>query len=274
MKLKNIDFSKYDRIFTFGCSFTSWQWPTWADILIYEFKLQNKIGENWGCAGSGNHFIFNSVIECDIKYRFNNKDLVVVQWSDITREDRYSLDKWISTHNEERKREVYGDDWVRTFHGDRRGVMIRDYAFIHAIQQLLEHKNCGWNNLSMSSITRIDPDKVPFYVLSKTVDKKFTELHTMAINGLDLSNEWVHSPDIVELYKPVLMNIEESFLNVVYNGTWNSSHPTPKQHLIFLEYVYKDLLLSKETYQFIYEWEKKSSEMETTNYFPNTIKRL
>ena len=36
------------RIFTFGCSFTQYHWPTWADILINENICNGGIGENWG----------------------------------------------------------------------------------------------------------------------------------------------------------------------------------------------------------------------------------
>lgn len=32
------------RLFTFGCSFTKFFWPTWADILGQEFDYY----ENWG----------------------------------------------------------------------------------------------------------------------------------------------------------------------------------------------------------------------------------
>ena len=49
---------KFKRAFVFGCSFTQYYWPTWADILGREF---NKF-ENWGQCGGGNQFIFNSGI--------------------------------------------------------------------------------------------------------------------------------------------------------------------------------------------------------------------
>ena len=35
------DWTKYKRFFTFGCSFTCYMWPTWADIIskeMYEIK--------------------------------------------------------------------------------------------------------------------------------------------------------------------------------------------------------------------------------------------
>ena len=53
------------RLFTFGCSFTSYHWPTWADILGREYDYF----ENWGRSGGSNQFIFNSLIEAK---RLNN----------------------------------------------------------------------------------------------------------------------------------------------------------------------------------------------------------
>ena len=35
------------RLFTFGCSFTNYAWPTWADFLGLEFEHF----ENWGVSG-------------------------------------------------------------------------------------------------------------------------------------------------------------------------------------------------------------------------------
>lgn len=49
-----------NRLFTFGCSFTNYMWPTWADILAIEFDSYR----NWGRIGAGNHFIFYSLLEC------------------------------------------------------------------------------------------------------------------------------------------------------------------------------------------------------------------
>ena len=40
-------------LYTFGCSFTKYVWPTWADLLLSQVD-----GENWGMCGGGNKFIF------------------------------------------------------------------------------------------------------------------------------------------------------------------------------------------------------------------------
>lgn len=81
---------KYDRIFIFGCSWTNYKWPTWADIIRYSTDTPV---ENWGLEGIGNVAILHRMVECDLKNKFTDRDLILVQWSTWTREDRY-FDKW------------------------------------------------------------------------------------------------------------------------------------------------------------------------------------
>ena len=76
------------RLYTFGCSFTNYKWPTWADILSKEFEYF----ENWGRPGAGNSYITNAVVEASIKNKFTKDDTIMIMWSSMTREDRY-LDK-------------------------------------------------------------------------------------------------------------------------------------------------------------------------------------
>ena len=62
------------RLFTFGCSYTSWNWPTWADILALDYEHS----ENWGHAGLGNRAIAERVAECHLKNKFTKIDKVIV----------------------------------------------------------------------------------------------------------------------------------------------------------------------------------------------------
>jgi hypothetical protein len=82
------------RLFTFGCSFTSWPWPTWADIIAYDLAIPH---ENWGLAGLGNVGIHARLIECDMRNAFTQDDIILVVWSSWSREDRYNVTK--SRHN-------------------------------------------------------------------------------------------------------------------------------------------------------------------------------
>jgi hypothetical protein len=74
------------RLFTFGCSYTRWHWPTWADIIARDIGCHY---ENWAEPGLGNVGIQHKMLECDLKNKFTADDLVLVAWSGWTREDRY-----------------------------------------------------------------------------------------------------------------------------------------------------------------------------------------
>lgn len=81
---------KYDRVFCFGCSWTHYKWPTWADIARYSTDIPVY---NWGLRGIGNVGILHRMVEADLKHQFTDRDLILVQWTTWTREDRF-IKKW------------------------------------------------------------------------------------------------------------------------------------------------------------------------------------
>lgn len=82
--------SDVDRVFIFGCSFTAFRWPTWADICRYS---TDKPFYNYGQMGIGNVAIMHKMVEADIRHKFTERDMIIAQWSTWTREDRYT-DAW------------------------------------------------------------------------------------------------------------------------------------------------------------------------------------
>jgi hypothetical protein len=118
------------RLFAFGCSFTNYRWSTWADCLAPEFDSF----ENWGQSGAGNHYIFNSIMEADQRHNFSTGDTVVVCWTNVMREDRYT-DRWQTLGNVTTC-PIYNPDYVRDAVTER-GCLIRDLAMIKATQVLL-----------------------------------------------------------------------------------------------------------------------------------------
>lgn len=75
------------RFFAFGCSFTDWICPTWADMLADHLQLEYQ---NWGMAGMGNVAIMHQMVACDLKFKFTSDDIIIVGWSLWNREDRYN----------------------------------------------------------------------------------------------------------------------------------------------------------------------------------------
>jgi hypothetical protein len=83
--------TNYKRVFTFGCSFTEWFWPSWADIIATDLGIP---AQNWGMGGVGNVAIQHRIVECDLKNTFTEDDLILVLWSSWAREDRFCGTEW------------------------------------------------------------------------------------------------------------------------------------------------------------------------------------
>jgi len=73
------------RLFTFGCSFTYYAWPTWANIAAVD---KNCEFYNFGMAGIGNVGISQRILEADCKFNFTKDDKIMIMWTSWTREDK------------------------------------------------------------------------------------------------------------------------------------------------------------------------------------------
>lgn len=180
---------KNKRFFAFGCSFTKYEWPTWADIIARDYDHF----ENWGLPGCGNHFIFNSLMECIQRNAINKDDTVMLCWSSITREDRYIKDRWLQAGNIFTTIE-YPQSWVKQFITER-GCLIRDLALIKAAELVLKQLGCKYK---FFSIVPINYDMV---------DKSRTE-----------------HPDVIALYSDVLAQICPSYFEVIFDFEWTSRY--------------------------------------------------
>jgi len=207
------------RFFAFGCSFTNYRWPTWADILGQQYQHY----ENWGQAGAGNHYIFNAVMECDQRRRWQPNDVVVVCWTNVMREDRYHQDRgWITLGNI-----MTSPIFTREFITDsvsERGNTIRDLAYVKAVKNLLELRGVTWRFLSMCSFQQLEP------------------WDDRQVSGCQ---------DVFELYQDVLDCVSPSFVDVLGTGFWHHNtehrrrdpdgrvdyHPTPREHLQYVNTV-------------------------------------
>lgn len=207
------------RLFTFGCSFTNYKWRTWADILGGHYKHF----ENWGQSGAGNHYIFNAVMECDQRKKWQPNDTVVVCWTNVMREDRYFENRgWITLGNV-----MSSPIFTKEFLADsvsERGNIIRDLAYIKAVKSLLQMRGVTWKFLSMCPFRQPEPwdDKIAH-----------------------------HSDDAYALYQDVLDSILPSFTEVLGHNFWEHDqhlryhysgggvdyHPTPREHLFYLDTV-------------------------------------
>lgn len=212
------------RLFTFGCSFTRYCWPTWANILGEEFDSF----ENWGKAGAGNSFILYSLMECHQRNNLTTDDTVIVMWTSAGREDRWVNNAWIapgSIYNQD----TYDQNFVVKF-ADPTGYLIRDLAILTATRHVLDNIGCTYHFLQMAPWDLVDDSRHK----KETVDSR-----------------------LYKLYNKELERIKPSVYDTVFNGNWssrndlkplvNDDHPIPGEHLIYLEQVLPQYEISKST---------------------------
>lgn len=161
-----VDWKKYKRFFTFGCSYTQYMWPTWADVVSK--SMPDVEFYNFGKSGSGNPLISYRIAEANARYKFTDTDLVMVMFSSFTREDRWVNDKWEAVGNVYSHR-FYDDAWCRKY-ADERGYMIRDAAVIDIATRYVESLPCdSYCMLSVPFVSepeRINDGKAPEDIVS------------------------------------------------------------------------------------------------------------
>jgi hypothetical protein len=181
-----------NRLFTFGCSFTQYKWPTWADILGCEFDYY----ENWGKPGAGNQYIYQSLIECHLKNNITSDDTVIIMWTSIDRDDRYLQGKW-ETHGSifTINHPLYTENYSKKYY-DSRGYFLRDLGFISGAKLILDNLNINYEFLSMVPIE-----------CSDSID----------------SHSAKNDDDILECFNSVLYAIKPSVIETIYNFQWGSN---------------------------------------------------
>jgi hypothetical protein len=189
-----IEISKMNkRLFAFGCSFTRYRWPTWADIL----GLSYSQCQNWGAIGGGNHFIFCSLIEAIQREKINSNDTVAIMWTSVGREDRFINNEWQlygSIYNS-----PYPEEYIKNF-TDPTGFFLTSVTLIDAAKKILDSIGCEYHFFSMVPFEKVDDS---FLNLLFTL-KKDTET------------------EIKTLYKDTLACIKPSVFDLVFNGDWAS----------------------------------------------------
>lgn len=181
------------RLFSFGCSFTNYTWPTWADIAARNFDYF----ENWGQMGGGNSFIFYSLCEAIKRNSISKDDTVAVMWTSISREDRWIKSTGWLTVGSIYNQQVYDETFVKKY-ADPTGYLIRDLATISAARRVLDSIGCKWKFFSIVPLGYHDD------------------------SGDDSSCWFTLDQKVIELYKDDIGVIHPSVFEVVFNQNWYS----------------------------------------------------
>lgn len=242
----NINWSTYKRFFSFGCSFTSYIWPTWANVVSKEMPDAEFF--NLGNSGSGNLQISARIAEANNRFKFTDTDLVMVMFSTYCREDRWvdhgehPFIGWVSCGNIFNN-EIYSKDWVKKF-ADERGYLIRDAALIDMTTNYLETLPC--KSFAMLS--------VPFVMGSEECDTRS-----------------IIPKDITEIYANTLSKFKPSMYEIELKGwqtdySFSDGHPTTMKYYNYLEKL--GFNLSPNTKKYAEDATKIIKESKSRNILP------
>lgn len=226
------------RLFTFGCSFTGYKWPTWADILGENEKY--NVYQNWGQVGAGNKFILISLIECIQRNCICKDDTVAIMWSSAGREDRYIKGKWYtpgSIYNSN-----YPEEYIKNF-TDPTGFYLDTVNYIQAAKNLLDNIGCKYYFFSLVQLSNIDDSVAVWKKLPWLTDTN-TKIETQLNN----------------LYKKTLELIQPSFYEIVFNNNWNSRND---------KILPSDVAIQKNIFEKVYNQNKGPSWPPFEDYFHN-----
>lgn len=213
--------NQYKRLFTVGCSFTEYFYPTWANILGK--SMPNAEFYNLGLSGTSNPFIANRMVEANKKFKFCETDLVVIMWTTTARETHYFKGNWFNPGNIF-SQHVYSKEFVEKF-ADPDGYLMRDMATIEMATSYVNNLPCDYIGL-----------------LSTPLDFRYLGDFNPG-SDIDISNQ------ILDTYRDLLDTFPKSMLELEMNNDWESGstyecsvtgeiredyHPTPNRYCNYL----------------------------------------
>lgn len=246
------------RLFTFGCSYTSYSWPTWADLLSFEYDEFH----NWALAGLGNRAIAERVSEANVRHKFTKDDTIIVQWSSHIRNDWYHQTSLPDRHPGWKtagsifnyiNASLYDEKWIKTFFFEP-AFLMHTLNNISLVQNFLNSIGCTWYMTSIGDIRNMGTD------LREGVG--YGERPNINVSAFDKSKyAWENIPELMiyedQIWKKYankwLTPMEQSakeHLEYTFkfkdtlapNGEFYDIHPSTRQHWIWIDQNLKDVL--------------------------------
>jgi hypothetical protein len=237
-----------NRLYTFGCSYTYFYWPTWADFLSLNYDYH----ENWGYAGLGNRAIAERLAECHARNLIDKDDTVIVQWSTHLRYDWHNPTPikgnygWQTNGNVYNRwnQDIFTSQLLKTFCTES-SLILHTLNNIILVAGILDSIGCNWRFTSMGDIRHLGNDLDYSTRRYETGVEKEGFLTEEDLSNFELYEKYPHYElynDIIwkkyynKWVKPINSTAQEH-----YNDYWQfqaahdpepwiEPHPSPVQH--------------------------------------------
>lgn len=196
------------KVVVYGCSFSKYNWPTYADILQSDKRLNMDVINN-GRAGAGNDYIFYNVMQDFHDKKLDDADVIIVQWSSILRFNYLSAN----------------DDWVGLD-----GCLINSTKYTKF-----------WNSMRKWYNTDYEYNKNINYAVSAKYTLDSLPAKKIYLSFWDYKEDFILVNDIQERYKGTYFFDNVPGRNKRDKFSWTDTHPTVLSHLDIAEIITKEL---------------------------------
>ena len=237
------------RYLAFGCSYTNYYWPTYADYLSTCFDEYL----NLGAAGAGNRYIFQKLLNV-INYQeilsrpLNNQDFITIQWSGLPREDKILPRKnatMYATSGHLGSQGTFPDGYITNFFSLIQSAFELS-AYITASKLLLDSLGLKYKMFFM-----MEPDEHDFlgevFLTPLQTDEGLFHSDTeklidtgMLDKLLSLLPEDIYSVEKFRLLNTIDDELTYYLAHINEDGTselQEDTHPTPFAHLKYAQYL-------------------------------------
>lgn len=201
------------RLYTFGCSFTSYKWPTWADFIGQSYEIY----ENWGAPGAGNYYITSKVYECHQMNKLTANDTVLIMLSSFTRFDYIAPNSEYVISGNIYSQGNIDKEFLSNYWSEEFGFHITWFS-LNSLIHFLDKIGCRYKIMCGFNLAKKELDYFQFEGLTKPLLKNmndFVVLNTPENNLKDYA-ELKNSIEKIEYYS--------------FNNWGLDHHPTIKMH--------------------------------------------
>ena len=245
------------RLFAFGCSFTKYFWSCWPEIVGEDLDIPFY---NYGQSGAGNQYIANMIIQADLQHKFTEDDLVMVCWTNVSREDKWVNGAWTTPGNIYTQT-VYHSDYVKKW-ADPLGYLLRDCATISLVNGYLQNTNCQYHFFSMCDL---------HHTFDLNENNKINDNMNDVYQRLcDMYNHILMMPSFYDLvWHNDIHEYKFKSMKQIYGDYFDDGHPSPLDHLNFLRCLFPQHCFKESTIKKV-----KISNDRLTYFILNRIKQF
>jgi hypothetical protein len=150
------------RLYTFGCSFTGYRYPTWADFVGQGFDVY----ENWAKSGAGNFYIASQLHECNQINELNEDDHVLIMLSSFSRYDFIDNMSVFHTPGNIYSQDYLDEKFKTKYWSDEYGFYMSWFC-VNSIINLLEFTGCKYKLMCAFDLLKVENKSYIFEDSSK-----------------------------------------------------------------------------------------------------------